>query len=186
MSTSPSRKKHSRWLLWLPLLAISAWLAWEQPGVQPMDEAAVVQARTPSQQPTAPDRPRSDPVATANSSSLPLGSLLRPRIELYPTEQQIPSQDLFASVDWTPPPPPPPVFTPPAPVAPPLPFTFIGKRRSADAWQVFLGRGDEVLIVQEGQTLANQYRVESVAPPLMTLTYLPLGQTQTLAIGESQ
>lgn len=183
MSTLPKKRARSRWLLWLPLLVLSTWLAWEQPGVQTSDETAVVQP--PTRRP-APDAQSIDSPTAERGTANTAGRVLIPRNELYPPEQQVPRQDLFASVDWTPPPPPPPVVTPPAPIAPPLPFTFIGKRLADKQWQVFLGRGDEVLIVQEGQTLANQYRIESVAPPLMTLTYLPLGQKQTLAIGDNQ
>lgn len=186
MKLSPSPKPRSRWLLWLPLLAMSAWLAWKQPGVQTPDDGAVVQARVPSPPPGALSQPSLKRVETAPTEPATEWPMLVPRSDLYPSSQQAPFKNLFASVDWTPPTPPPPLVKPPAPVAPPLPFTFIGKGRANGEWQVFLGRGDEVLIVQEGQTLANQYRIESVAPPLMTITYLPLGQTQTLAIGESQ
>ena len=63
MSTSPASGARKRWLLWLPLLALSAWLAWVQPGVHPQDEAAVVQ---PTTRPHAPERTtdRSESAAT--------------------------------------------------------------------------------------------------------------------------
>lgn len=183
MSSSVLTKPHSRWMLWLPLLVISAWLAWEKPGVVPMDEV-VVQSRTPVGEIEISARAvKLTTVATTDGRMARLA--LIPRNELYPPEIRAPGHDLFAAVDWTPPPPPM-VITPPSPIAPPLPFTFIGKSWINEKWQVFLAQGDEVLIVQEGLTLANQYRIDSVAPPLMSLTYLPLGQTQTLAIGESQ
>ena len=94
----------------------------------------------------------------------------------------------FAHQDWTPPPPPPPppqpAPPPPPPTAPPLPFTFIGKSVGDGAWEVYLARGDRTYIVREkGAVIDGTYRVESIAPPVLTLTYLPLNQVQQLNIG---
>lgn len=94
----------------------------------------------------------------------------------------------FAHQDWTPPPPPPPppqpAPPPPPPTAPPLPFTFIGKSVGNGAWEVYLARGDRTYVVREkGAVIDGTYRVESIAPPVLTLTYLPLNQTQQLNIG---
>ena len=80
-------------------------------------------------------------------------------------------------------PPPPP---PPAPTAPPLPFTFIGKRFDGARWEVFVNRGEQTLILRAGQTIDTSYRVESIQPPRMVLTYLPLDEKQTLHIGGTQ
>jgi len=93
-------------------------------------------------------------------------------------------QDLFARQDWTPPPPPPPEpAPPPPPVAPPLPFTFIGKSLEEGRWEVYLASGERTHIAVEGATLDGAWRVERIAPPLLTLTYLPLNQVQQLNIG---
>jgi hypothetical protein len=94
----------------------------------------------------------------------------------------------FAHQDWTPPPPPPPppqpAPPPPPPTAPPLPFTFIGKSVADGAWEVYLARGDRTYLVREkGAVIDGTYRVESIAPPVLTLTYLPLNQVQQLNIG---
>lgn len=94
--------------------------------------------------------------------------------------------DLFGSQDWTPPPPPPQAQnagSPPPPVAPPLPFTFIGKSLQDGKWEVYLATGERTHIAVEGGTLDGAWRVERIAPPLMTLTYLPLNQVQQLNIG---
>ena len=94
--------------------------------------------------------------------------------------------DAFASHDWTPalkpvtPPPPPP---PPPPSAPPLPFTFLGKAVSNGVWEVFLARGSETLIVRDKTVIDGVYRIDAIAPPGMTITYLPLNQVQQLNIG---
>jgi len=94
----------------------------------------------------------------------------------------------FAHQDWTPPPPPPPPSQPapppPPPTAPPLPFTFIGKSVAAGAWEVYLVRGDRTYVVREkGFVIDGVYRVDAIAPPVLTLTYLPLNQVQQLNIG---
>jgi hypothetical protein len=94
----------------------------------------------------------------------------------------------FAHQDWTPPPPPPrpapPPPPPPPPTAPPLPFTFIGKSVGDGAWEVYLARGARTYILREkGAVIDGTYRVDSIAPPVLTLTYLPLNQVQQLNIG---
>ncbi len=92
--------------------------------------------------------------------------------------------DLFASQSWVPPPPPPAKpMPPPPPVAPPLPFTYIGKKIEDAVWEVYLARGDQTLIVREQTTIDGMYRVESIAPPSLALVYLPLNKMQTLIIG---
>ncbi|MCG2586560.1 hypothetical protein [Massilia sp. TS11] len=72
---------------------------------------------------------------------------------------------------------------PPPPSAPPLPFQVIGKAVSDGQWQVFLARGDRTYVVAANSVIDGVYRVDSIAPPSMTLTYLPLNQQQQLSIG---
>jgi len=91
---------------------------------------------------------------------------------------------VFGSQNWTPPPPPPqPAPPPPPPSAPPLPFTFIGKSVGAGAWEVYLARGDRTYVVRADTVIDGTYRVDAIAPPVLTLTYLPLNQVQQLNIG---
>jgi hypothetical protein len=91
---------------------------------------------------------------------------------------------VFGRQDWTPPPPPPqPAPPPPPPSAPPLPFTFIGKAVANGAWEVYLTRGDRTYVVRDKSLIDGTYRVDAIAPPLLTLTYLPLNQVQQLNIG---
>jgi hypothetical protein len=92
--------------------------------------------------------------------------------------------DVFARQDWTPPPPPPaPAPPPPPPSAPPLPFTYLGKSVGDGKWEVYLARGDRTYIVREKEVVDGMYRVDAIAPPILTLTYLPLNQLQQLNIG---
>ena len=100
-------------------------------------------------------------------------------------------QDVFGRRDWTPPPPPPPPQVvsqvapppPPPPSAPPLPFTYLGKAAENGAWEVFLAIGDKTYIARDKMVIDGIYRVDAIAPPTLTLTYLPLNQVQQLNIG---
>jgi hypothetical protein len=100
--------------------------------------------------------------------------------------------DVFGRRDWTPPPPPPPPMPaapagppppPPPPVAPPLPFTYLGKAAEGGHWEVFLAIGDKTYVVRDKMVIDGMYRVDAIAPPNLTLTYLPLNQVQQLNIG---
>lgn len=96
--------------------------------------------------------------------------------------------DAFATRDWRPPPPPPPKVAAQAPVmvAPALPYTVIGKKLEDGAWQVFLRRDERILVVKTSDTIDDAYRVDDIRPPVMTITYLPLQQRQTLPIGGAE
>ena len=132
-------------------------------------------------------------VAKTSTTLVPAASVqaLVARAELFPSpkNKNIAVRDLFANRSWTPPPPPvklAPPSPPPAPVAPPLAFTFIGKKLEAGAWEVFLARGEQSFVVREGSVIDSTYRIDKISPPNLSLTYLPLGQTQSLSIGESR
>ncbi len=93
---------------------------------------------------------------------------------------------VFQSQNWTPPPPkmvavaaPP----PPPPMAPPLPFVYLGKAAADGAWEVFLSRADKTYIVRTNTVIDGAYKVVAIAPPIMTINYLPLNQVQQLNIG---
>lgn len=99
---------------------------------------------------------------------------------------------VFGAQNWNPPPPPPSAAAeaaaaaaaaPPPPSAPPLPFTYIGKANEAGVWEVYLARLDKTYIVKQKSVIDGAYRVDAIAPPTLTLTYLPLNQVQTLNIG---
>jgi hypothetical protein len=98
--------------------------------------------------------------------------------------------DPFVTLNWLPPvapapalaaPPPP---QPAAPVAPPLPFAFVGMlERGAAQPQAFLAKGEALLVVAAGDTLDNNtYRVESLSPQQIVITYLPMNTRQTLNV----
>ena len=69
-------------------------------------------------------------------------------------------------------------------VAPALPFTVLGKKLEAGQWEVYLAKGDQTLIVRQGDVIDGLYRVEKVEPPTLNLVYLPLGQSQNMEMGD--
>lgn len=96
------------------------------------------------------------------------------------------NESFFGTQNWTPPPPPaakPP--PPPPPTAPPLPFRYLGKKTDDGQMEVYLSSGDRTFIVQEKTIIENIYRVDAIKPTMMSITYLPLNQVQTLQIGSA-
>lgn len=94
----------------------------------------------------------------------------------------------FDTISWYAPPPPPPapppsLPQPPAePVAPPLPFTYLGHFKNQDlpAPVIILGRADRVYTVSEGEVIDDTYRIGPVTAGILELTYLPLNIKQSL------
>lgn len=66
---------------------------------------------------------------------------------------------------------------------PPLPFTYLGKKYENATWEVFLAIGDNTYFVREGSVIDQAYVVNSIRPPILTLTFLPMKQIQTMTIG---
>lgn len=134
----------------------------------------------------APARPGAD--NPDNAAGQPILALVPREILIGDSDAQFGAGDNgagpFGRRDWAPPPPPPPppVAAPP-PVAPALPFAFIGKSVGDGIWEVYLARGERTYVVHDKDVIDGTYRVESIAPPVMTLTYLPLNQVQQLNIG---
>lgn len=76
---------------------------------------------------------------------------------------------------------------PPAPpTAPPLPFTVVGsiqgKKIGSGQQQAFIQQGDALTVIQKGDTVAGNYRVDDITPDRVVFTYLPLGQKQSLLL----
>ena len=187
-----------RWFVLAPLLAGAAWLAvfgdkTPSNAVNQTVKPEVSAASVDKTSTTGLLMQTNPSVAKTSTTLVPAASVqaLVARAELFPSpkNKNIAVRDLFANRSWTPPPPPvklAPPSPPPAPVAPPLAFTFIGKKLEAGAWEVFLARGEQSFVVREGSVIDSTYRIDKISPPNLSLTYLPLGQTQSLSIGESR
>lgn len=96
----------------------------------------------------------------------------------------------FASASWAPAAPPPlaaPVAEQAAaPAAPVVPFTVLGKALSNNTWEVFLANGNTTYVVHENSTVDDTYRIDSIQPPTLQLTYLPMNTVHHLDIGAAQ
>jgi hypothetical protein len=126
--------------------------------------------------------------STSHSPAAPTLLPLVPRSVLVPVDGRAnpAPRDLFSVRSWAVAASPSAPLAAPAPMAPPVPFSYMGKRLDGAAWQVFLARADQTFIVSAGSTVDGIYRIDAVRPPTLSLTYLPLGQAQTISIGEAQ
>lgn len=73
-----------------------------------------------------------------------------------------------------------------APVAPPLPFRYLGKAVEGDTVTVFVAQGEEHYGARAGEKIGRDYRVERVTETAAVFTYLPLQARQTLALPSSE
>jgi hypothetical protein len=127
---------------------------------------------------------RSTPASNAAPGAAVFVLPLRARADLI-GEAQLKGDAVFGSQSWAPP-----VQAvvaqagpPPALVAPPLPFTYLGKALQDGRWEVYLARGSMTYIVHNKMVVDGAYRVDAITPPVLSLTYLPLNQVQQLNIG---
>ncbi|KQV45526.1 MULTISPECIES: hypothetical protein [unclassified Duganella] len=155
----------------------------------PNDTVAEAVERKPARAPAA-SAPPAVKVAHAAAGETSILRLV-PREELIGEvgEGSFKSKDgVFGGQNWNPPPPPPTAAElkpppPPPPTAPPLPFQFLGKAAADGQWEVYLGRGEQTFVVKKGMQIDGTYRVDAIAPPTLTMTYLPMNQVQQLNIG---
>lgn len=96
--------------------------------------------------------------------------------------------DLFKAHAWyVPPPPPKPTIQPenlppPKPVAPPLPYTYMGKLEDGPQGSlIFLVLREKVVQAKLGQTLDRVWKLEREDANALYFTYLPLSMPKTLA-----
>jgi hypothetical protein len=171
-----------RHLAMLAAVVIAGWFAFFADKTPSGEVAEAVTRPTPAVAAKGPE-----PVRVARAERTVLIRDLQARETLIHDGQNPGRGDvLFNSRNWTPPPPPPPKVKPappPKPVAPPLTFTYLGKKLEDGVWEVYLARGESTYIARANETLDGIYRVEKITPPTLSLTYLPLKQVQRLTIG---
>jgi hypothetical protein len=68
------------------------------------------------------------------------------------------------------------------PVAPAPMFTYLGKMTRDGKVHVFLGKGEEVMVVAVGDSLDDTWRLESANGSDIELRYLPLNELKKLAM----
>ncbi|KWT74863.1 MULTISPECIES: hypothetical protein [unclassified Variovorax] len=83
-----------------------------------------------------------------------------------------------------PPPAPPPAIVPPPPkpVAPDPPFTYLGRIDQDGRSHVFLGLGADPHVVEVGEAVDAQWKVEKADPTQLVLRYLPLNEIRIVAL----
>jgi hypothetical protein len=69
------------------------------------------------------------------------------------------------------------------PVAPPLPFAYMGSLEDGGKLKVFLVQGEKVFEAAPGSEFAPNYRLDTVGAEGLTITYLPLNTQQSLQTG---
>jgi hypothetical protein len=166
-----------KWLIGSAAL-IAAWAAFG-----PKDPDAVGPARASPVSRAQPTRPSGAATAVPVAQSL---LLLAHRVA-----DQTAAGSLFAAHSWyvpPPPPPPAPVVTAPVvpakPVAPPLPFTYMGSYTPSGSPAVFfLTNGEKVYDVHLGDTIDSNYTVDAFNNGQLVFTYKPLNQQQQLSTG---
>lgn len=132
-----------------------------------------------------------DSVVKKNSSPVEEQALIQRHLGRPMNEA--PVIDLFVVKNWNEPPPMPQLpsqpQTLPPPVAPPLPFQYIGKTE-------VVGEPGNVLIhlikestlysVRLGENIDENYKLEKIEEDLLQIVYLPLATNQALFIGNKE
>jgi hypothetical protein len=165
-----------RWTLWVVLLAAVAALS-------------IFDRRPPAPGKVVDVVPRpagANPAAHKGSGAATGSGEEQTLLAIEPRTVPRKIDDAFPPRDWRPPPPPVKPAPRAAPSVPPFPFQVFGKKLEDGVWQVFLARGNQIVVVKSSDTIDNVYRVEEIRPPVMTITYLPLQQRQSLQIGGAE
>lgn len=87
-----------------------------------------------------------------------------------PSTEPAPVVQVVTPVDATPLPP------------PALPFKFVGQMKNGDDRVIYLGRGEQVLLVREGDVLEGTYKVLTVGQATIEFETVSSGFKQTLAM----
>lgn len=70
------------------------------------------------------------------------------------------------------------------PTLPLIPFKYIGKLFDGEVYQIFFSMSGKGLLVEEGDIIQKDYKVEKISPPTMTLTYMPTNTSLIMQIGD--
>lgn len=166
----------TRWLLLVCGLTLALLAAYATSGDEQSESDTKGRVKTASVQDAQQTIPEDAP---RTLSSLPLDKLHR---QVHASG----GADLFATYSWVPLPPPPvsmPTDPTPAPTAPALPFTYLGRfQEESGKVTVYLAQGERPHSVNVGDTIDGIYRVEEIEADSVTFVYLPLNTKQTLNI----
>lgn len=177
---------NARRLLMIGLFCVAAWLAFFADKTPEPDPAQAAEARTQPAAERANDAVSDKPQQVAQTApALPILRLRTrpPYVSLRGQSVGDREPVIFGTSTWEPPPPKA-IQAPPQPAqAPALPYTYIGKKLEDGIWEVYLAAGENIRVVRPDTTLDGTYRIGKIVPPVLSLTYLPLAQVQTISIG---
>jgi hypothetical protein len=189
-------KTSNKWLyiVLLITLGFTAWTAFHSDNASENvdNELAVKKSSANDNKGLAhPDRVQKLPPQSA--SEKPEDALIHSSIpwqKLKREHQDSKAYDVFKVHSWVvvppvkkPPPPPP----PPPPIAPPAPFTYVGKlENSPKGTQVFLMENNKLFSVIMGEKINAQWRLDSEDASSIRLTFIPLDLKQVLSKSAKQ
>ena len=190
MSPSARASMNPRLLTVLAVvLALSAWLQWQSADDAEADETSLLPA--PGQR-----APRMNPGVSAQGGDAREGLKAAQQTLVQYVGRTPATASPGQAPTWLmaePPPPPPPPrqvarLAPPPPMAPRFPHTWVGRLddepvAGAPAVQrAVLQSPQGVWVVRPGDVIESTWRVERIQARVMQLTYLPLGQAQTVSL----
>lgn len=171
----------ARHVIWLAVALAAAALV----GFAPQGDSVVVPAGRPKQAVASDEGQRAKTVQTSESTARLAILAIRPRADDSLGASPFPARPAAVrpkAIERKPAPQP---VEPSAPQPPPIPFQVVGRFVDDGREAVFVLHGDQTLVARVGDTLAGSYQVESVAPGVLTLIYLPLQLRQTLPIAQT-
>ena len=159
-----------RRLVLMAALLLTLWAVWEVS--QPVEAE---QKQAEGSAPSLKRLPTHRPAAVETVFSGELRFPTRPQYEA-------PVTDLFELP--APPALPTPASLPAQPVAPPLPYVYLGRLEEGGKKKIFLAEGSATTVVAAGARLSGGWSLESIDPGHLVFVYEPLGQKQSLQIRE--
>jgi hypothetical protein len=168
-----------RWLVLGGLLSLTLYLVWNSPGpeTQPMATVESSRVATATSSPETTRQAMTRPLAQTEGDFrfVPRPPVTGEVVDIFaPAVAKRPYADIERVVKEV----------APAPQAPPVPFTFIGKMAEGGGVKVFLQANDVLYTVKVGDTFAQQYKLIGADNGKLSLLYLPLNITQTMFYGE--
>jgi hypothetical protein len=174
-----------RWLVLGGLLALTLYLAWQSPrpeteSVSTLSSNNGVVAddmQSPARRPSAERAPTNQSaVFDKNFRFAPRTQVVHEVVDLFaPVVPPRPQASLEPAIKQA----------APAPQAPPLPFTFVGRISEADGVKIFLQADNVLYSPKVGEVFAQQYRLTGAENGKLSIAYLPLNITQTMFYGET-
>lgn len=166
-----------RTVVFLGATVFAGWLAW---AISTDDSPSLVQATVSNR--TAPAAYDVDGIDAPSSltDSASISSEVKDAVK-----QSTNHPDPFHPVSFIlPPPPPPPVVAsvPAKPTAPSFPYRYFGRVATGVGETFYLVRDDTLIPIAPAQVLDNVYRIDSVTPSEIRITYLPLHETTILSL----